>query len=249
MDPKKLDELAKAIATTPSRRQLLKALAAGAASWFFAGIAGGSAQAHHNRPCRDAGSNCSANAECCTGFCIDFHCACPPDLPNLCPGREECLPACTGGKVFLPGDCTCQCPPETEECGGRCLPLCLEGFERNRETCLCEAIVPPHPECTGATCATFTPCASGNLDCVCAGTPAGGGICVPGSTPCGGLTLCGPAPEFACPTNEVCVVDTCCGEPVCVNVALAAQCPAETTSTGITSFTIPEVSGLTIARR
>src|SRR6266852_1102174 len=91
------------------------------------------------------------------------------------------------------------------------------------------ASVPIHHECDGATCATFKPCSSSNGDCVCAqlGAPYGpGGICVPGSTSCAVVGPC--APDGTCPSGDVCVINTCCGQPVCIPAALTAACPTTT---------------------
>jgi Coenzyme PQQ synthesis protein D (PqqD) len=96
------------------------------------------------------------------------------------------------------------------------------------------ASVVTHPECTGATCTTFTPCSSTNGDCVCGSIcgPSGpGGICVPGSTACGSLVAC--AADLSCPSGSVCACDSCCGIPVCVPVGLTAACP--TTAAPITT--------------
>jgi hypothetical protein len=86
-----------------------------------------------------------------------------------------------------------------------------------------------HPECTGATCGTFTECSSGNPDCVCGSIcgPGGpGGICVPGSTSCGSLLPC--APDLSCLAGSVCACGSCCGIPVCVPIALTSVCPTTT---------------------
>jgi hypothetical protein len=80
----------------------------------------------------------------------------------------------------------------------------------------------PNPECRGANCATFIPCSSENGDCVCTTTSTGGGFCVPGSTPCAGLTPCD---NGNCPAGSVCVVDTCCGTPLCAPIELNKECP------------------------
>jgi hypothetical protein len=93
--------------------------------------------------------------------------------------------------------------------------------------------VPPHPECTGATCDTFVPCSSSNPDCICVKNAAGGGACVPGSTPCDSGPLCDR--NLECPPGFFCAVDTCCTDdrgnptPVCGPVELAAQCPPDDT--------------------
>lgn len=83
----------------------------------------------------------------------------------------------------------------------------------------------PNPECQGANCATFIPCSSDNPDCVCTTTSSGGGFCVPGSTSCAVVGDCSGPNADQCPPGSVCVVDTCCGRPVCVPVELNKQCP------------------------
>lgn len=75
----------------------------------------------------------------------------------------------------------------------------------------------PNPECEGADCATFLPCNLPNscTSPVCATTAEGGGLCVEGTTPCAGLVLC-PGGTSDCPAGSICLVNTCCGDPVCV---------------------------------
>ena len=85
------------------------------------------------------------------------------------------------------------------------------------------ALGTPNPQqCAGATCVSFTPCST-NPDCVCGSVTGGGGLCIPGSTPCTSLQACDN--NFVCPPGSVCSVDSCCGEPVCIPLSLAAQCP------------------------
>jgi hypothetical protein len=74
----------------------------------------------------------------------------------------------------------------------------------------------PNPECIGATCSTFIPCASsGSCQApVCATTAGGGGVCVEGETPCAGLLPCTTSAD--CPNAGICAVGSCCGQPVCV---------------------------------
>ena len=82
----------------------------------------------------------------------------------------------------------------------------------------------PNPECTGATCGTFIPCNPGTTcpNPVCVTTAEGGGLCVEGTTPCGGLLDCTATSD--CPPGSICAVQTCCDRPVCVPVE--AFCPA-----------------------
>jgi hypothetical protein len=80
----------------------------------------------------------------------------------------------------------------------------------------------PNPGCIGATCETFIPCAD-NPDCICTTTATGGGFCVPGSTQCASLVPC--AADLSCPAGSICVVNSCCGEPVCVPFELNKECP------------------------
>jgi hypothetical protein len=75
----------------------------------------------------------------------------------------------------------------------------------------------PNPECQGKTCGSFEQCSPTNPDCICTTTTSGGGFCVPGHTPCAGLTRC---PSGDCPTGSLCVEGSCCGEPVCVPTTL-----------------------------
>lgn len=75
----------------------------------------------------------------------------------------------------------------------------------------------PDPECQGASCGNFTACNLPNncLDPVCVTTYEGGGLCVEGATPCGGLLDC-PNGTGDCPPGYICAVETCCGRPVCL---------------------------------
>ncbi len=72
------------------------------------------------------------------------------------------------------------------------------------------------PQCAGETCASFTNC-NGGPPCVCATTYAGGGYCADGNTACGSLSAC---VSGACPSGFICLVDTCCGEPVCYPIGV-----------------------------
>lgn len=99
-------------------------------------------------------------------------------------------------------------------------PLVAASFKL--QSAMAQSISNQHPECVGATCASFIQCSSSNGDCVCITTPVGG-FCVPGSTSC---SIIGPCDaNNACPDGSVCAIDTCCIDPVCVPTSLTGQCP------------------------
>ena len=81
----------------------------------------------------------------------------------------------------------------------------------------------PNPECVGATCETFVPCAA-NASCICVRSSTGGGFCVDGGTSCSIIGPCGPAPDFTCPAGSFCAVDTCCGTPICAPFSASTVC-------------------------
>lgn len=207
MHPNRLDDVAKGLARTTSRREALKLLTLSAASGFFAVITRESvASADHNAQCRDVGANCRSNAECCTGVCTDFHCACPADLPNFCPGQEQCLESCSAPRIFNIETCECECP--TEECP--------EPFVRNPNTCLCECpsgiFCPPGQSVNPATCECQCPIGTQpcNNTCCPNGTCSS---CGPGSRPCcvfpSGPQLC---------ANQTCSSSFECCSGACVNI-------------------------------
>ena len=88
------------------------------------------------------------------------------------------------------------------------------------------------PECNAATCATFIPC-EGNTCAipVCVttsddGSNPSGGLCLEGSTSCGGLQDCS---NGICQLGAICAIETCCGNPVCIPPdAFCSQSPART---------------------
>lgn len=67
----KFDELAKGMAQSVTRRQALKKFGVGLAGMALAcfGLAN-RVQAH--RTCRQSGSHCQKNEECCSGLCSSF---------------------------------------------------------------------------------------------------------------------------------------------------------------------------------
>ena len=87
MSDRKLDELSRALATTTSRRQMLKVLAATAVGGM---VRAGARELELGR-CRRVGQPCRANFECCDFFCHDTgRCACRPG-ENLCTKTKRCI--------------------------------------------------------------------------------------------------------------------------------------------------------------
>lgn len=88
------------------------------------------------------------------------------------------------------------------------------------------------PECAGATCATFVPCATPGAGCtdpVCVRIAVvNNGQCVEGTTPCAGLSDCLTSAD--CGTG-ICAVDTCCGRNVCVPASVFCSSSVSPTST------------------
>jgi hypothetical protein len=173
--------------------------------------------------CACPNNEVTCNGMCC-GPCMD--CQIGPGAP-----KGECVPSTTCEDAGL-GPC----------CGNN--QCCPDGYTCNNGTC-----TSPNSGCAGATCTTFVPCSSSNPDCVCGSIVEGGGLCVPGSTPCAGLAPCSSSAD--CGADALCLFGSCCGEPVCVPISLAAQCPTSATPTA--AFAVPRnpqtASGPTIGHR
>ena len=155
-------------------------------------------------------------------------CADPAHPLGCCPTCNDCV----NGVLCSPkrNNATCSSTtPGAVCCNGQCCP--------NGYTCDTTTTPPtctsPNSGCLGATCETFVPCSSSNPDCVCGTITEGGGLCVPGSTPCAGLTVC--ANSGDCGSEALCLIGSCCGDPVCVPISLSAQCPATTDASAVKS--------------
>jgi hypothetical protein len=53
-------------------------------------------------------------------------------------------------------------------------------------------------------------------------------VCFPGSTLCATLVACSGPGQNECPAGSICVVQSCCGYPICVTPDLIAACPPTT---------------------
>lgn len=63
--------------------------------------------------------------------------------------------------------------------------------------------------CAGSSCGSLPRCSATLPDCLCFSTPEGTGACIPGSTPCAGLTRCTSSTQ--CPPGFGCAATSCCG--------------------------------------
>src|SRR5215472_10579735 len=108
MDPTKFDELTKALATSTSRRQALKTIAATTIGSIL-GLGGiGTAFAK----CHNAGHNCEENSTCCSQNCC------------IAAGQTEGV-CCASGKTCQNGTCVTPCTPFGSACSGS--DVCCRG--------------------------------------------------------------------------------------------------------------------------
>jgi hypothetical protein len=111
---------------------------------------------------------------------------------------------------------------------------CEDGITEDTESCLSLSV----PACPADDCADdiLNACSGADCDGACHTLAEGGGLCIDGAF-CGGLTLC-PNGSSDCADGELCFVDTCCIDPVCIPV----QCTVD-------GLVAAAVSGPTTAAR
>ena len=95
MEPSRFDELTKALATSTSRRQALKTIAATTLGGILGLVGIGTAFAKH---CRPLGKKCRQPEECCSNTC-NGTCICRTAL-QACVNTVEC---CSGLVCTNPG--------------------------------------------------------------------------------------------------------------------------------------------------
>ncbi len=242
MDGHSFDNITKAFATAKSRRQAIKAIAAGVAGGALSLIGVSKAA---GRQCREIGDQCRSNAECCHRYCDSVSSTC------LCPAGLTCNPS---GQCREPGDncranadcclgvCTtdtfqCACPSGVPGCSdsGQCREVgdncsasaeCCSGFCDSTFHC---GTCPPATElCRGSCiplCQTTNPCAISVCSALtgqCELLPANrGAVCRPAASECDlpeactGATIECPSDQFT-PTGTPCTSDdNPCTNDVC----------------------------------
>ena len=193
----RFDELGKTLAASTSRRKFLKVAAAAAAAGVLSAVRAPSAAASHNRRCREGDANCTSDAECCTHFCSEFHCACAVPCAGVTTGKPSggvTTDCCAPGDVCCPGGGSVPA-----QCVNASKTLCPTGQSFSSTTCKCEApctrtcelpFVLDPATCTCVCATTPVTCGSPAVTCAC------GEICCPAGTrqagKCrGNITACG----------------------------------------------------------
>ena len=86
MNQDRFDDLTRTLASTTSRRTVLKTLAGSAAGGLLAFLGLGEAAADDT--CKPLGKKCNKSSQCCSGGCVNNVCTCIPDNVAACAGRE-----------------------------------------------------------------------------------------------------------------------------------------------------------------
>jgi len=150
MDSSKFDELTRALASTTSRRQALKTLAASTLGgiFTFSGLGRAFAREKH----------CERGETNCFGRCVNLK-----SNPNHC---GSCSRFCASGQTCVNGSCTCSqssdCPPDQVCTNGMCAS-CPSGLTDCGGVCKntntdpnncgsCNNVCPPTYVCSGGMC-------------------------------------------------------------------------------------------------
>src|SRR5213083_2734004 len=179
------DELSKAVSTSTSRRQAIKLFGATTVGGVLSLVGAGGATAAAPGRCRNAGTVCRQNEECCSHFCdpSTARCACAPGT-FTCPSTGICV-TCSPGQTFNPTTCACECPAGTTACGNQC---CVAG-----------------QVCAAGACCTNPLTCSGSSDC-CSGFRCDIklGRCVPCTNPPSCKTSSQCCAGFICAQGGIC---------------------------------------------
>jgi hypothetical protein len=133
---------------------------------------------------------------------------CDPVTEDCCASTGKCQPKCTGGQVFDPIGCKCNCLPGRELCQGQCVALCPPGTSRGPNcTCTCA----PGTEICGAQCVPVCPFGftrGPNCGCVPCRPPG------PAGPPCNipSIPCCGPPVGSGTCCNLNPSVSVCCAQ-------------------------------------
>lgn len=154
MNDSRFDEFTKALATSTSRRQALKAIAA----TTLGGILGLSGIGNvFAKPCTLNGHHCKTYLQCCSQFCANGKCTCPPApaCNSTCPcplvGQTCCNGTCVSTQTDKNncGACGLVCSSKngTSLCiNGACSISCNSGFFN------CDGNAANGCECAGTGC-------------------------------------------------------------------------------------------------
>lgn len=155
MDGARFDRVAKTVASSVSRRSLLKTLA-GAATAALIGTANATGARAATK--RAPGELCRKDGECASGFCG----------ARDATGRQRCLCQsandCGPGKACTSGTCTIVCPAGSKPCGNDCISLtsCCTAGDCNGTTCQNGLCVCGSTTCgAGQVCDTSGVCSNG----------------------------------------------------------------------------------------
>ncbi len=119
MNQDRFDDLARTLASTTSRRTVLKTLAGSAAGGLLALLGVGDTAATPGG-CKASGKKCKEHDQCCSGDCVNGTCAACPSGSKLCNGscipQNDCCGGCGSGQTCENGVCvtpqaqpTCVC--------------------------------------------------------------------------------------------------------------------------------------------